>query len=48
MYDDKISTSFLVTLEEILSHSEVDWELIHLPDTGTYVLKLNGEIAHLI
>ena len=47
-YGDSISISFIVTLEDILSNSGADWELIRLPDTGTYVLKLNDEIAHLI
>ena len=47
-YGDSISISFIVTLEDILSNSGADWELIRLPDTKTYVLKINGEIAHLI
>ena len=47
-YGDSISISFIVTLEDILRNSGADFELIHLPDTKTYVLKLNDEIAHLI
>lgn len=48
MYSDSISISLITTLEDILRNSGADWELIYLPDTKTYVLKLNGEIAHLI
>ena len=47
-YGDKVSISFIVNLEEILRHSGADWEITYLPDSGTYVLKLNDEIAHLI
>lgn len=47
-YGDKVSTSFIITLEELLSRSGAEWELIYLPETGTYVFKLNDEIAHLI
>ena len=45
---DKVSISLIVTLEDILRSSGSDWEIIYLPDTGTYVLKLNDEIAHII
>jgi hypothetical protein len=47
-YGDSISISFIVTLEDILKNSGADYELIYLPDSKTYVLKLNDEIAHLI
>lgn len=45
---NKVSISFITTLEDILCNSGIEFELTYLPDSGTYVLKLNDEIAHLI
>lgn len=45
---NEVSISLITTLEDILRNSGVEFELIYLPDSGTYVLKLNDEIAHLI
>lgn len=40
---------FIVKLEDMLTMAGyTDWEIIYCPDTHSYILKLDGDIIHMM